>query len=99
MPVANAAANANGVPLYEPLGGGAGTLLPLPEIQIIGDDLYTTNIRRIQEGIDRGVSNCVSIKLNQIGTVTETLEAIRLTQAVGWLTVVSARSGETEDAI
>ena len=67
-------------------------------IQIIGDDLFTTNMQRIQEGIDRGVANSVLIKLNQIGTVTETMEAIRMTQAAGWLPVVSARSGETEDA-
>ena len=67
-------------------------------IQIIGDDLFTTNLTRIQEGIDRGVANSVLIKLNQIGTVTETLDAIRLTQEAGWLPVVSARSGETEDA-
>jgi enolase len=68
------------------------------QMQIIGDDLFTTNPTRIQEGIDRGVANSVLIKLNQIGTVTETLNAIRLTQEAGWAPVVSARSGETEDA-
>jgi enolase len=68
------------------------------EMQIIGDDLFTTNIQRIHEGIDRGVANSVLIKLNQIGTVTETIDAIRLTQQAGWAPVVSARSGETEDA-
>ncbi len=67
-------------------------------IQIIGDDLFTTNLARINEGIKRNVANAVLIKLNQIGTVTETIEAIRLTQQAGWLPVVSARSGETEDA-
>ena len=67
-------------------------------IQIIGDDLFTTNLKRIEEGIARGVANAVLIKLNQIGTVTETLAAIRRTQEAGWLPVVSARSGETEDA-
>lgn len=67
-------------------------------VQLIGDDLFTTNPGRIAEGIDRGVANAVLIKLNQIGTVTETLEAIRLTQQAGWRPVVSARSGETEDA-
>lgn len=67
-------------------------------VQIIGDDLFTTNLGRIQEGIERGLANSVLIKLNQIGTVTETLEAIRATQEAGWLPVVSARSGETEDA-
>ncbi|MEX0775236.1 MAG: phosphopyruvate hydratase [Phycisphaeraceae bacterium] len=67
-------------------------------LQIIGDDLFTTNVARIREGIRRGVANAVLIKLNQIGTVSETLDAIRLTQEAGWLPVVSARSGETEDA-
>ena len=67
-------------------------------MQIIGDDLFTTNLSRIREGISRGVANSVLIKLNQIGTVTETIDAIRLTQSAGWSPVVSARSGETEDA-
>ena len=67
-------------------------------VQIIGDDLFTTNLARIREGITRGVANSVLIKLNQIGTVTETIDAIRLTQSAGWAPVVSARSGETEDA-
>ena len=67
-------------------------------VQVIGDDLFTTNPVRIQEGIRRGVANSVLIKLNQIGSVTETIDAIRLTQQAGWNPVVSARSGETEDA-
>jgi enolase len=67
-------------------------------VQIIGDDLFTTNIQRIQAGIEKRIANAVLVKLNQIGTVTETLDAIRLTQRAGWLPVVSARSGETEDA-
>lgn len=67
-------------------------------IQIIGDDLFTTNIERIRDGISRGAANSVLIKLNQIGTVSETINAIRETQRAGWLPVVSARSGETEDA-
>ena len=67
-------------------------------MQIVGDDLFTTNLSRIREGISRGVANSVLIKLNQIGTVTETIDAIRLTQSAGWSPVVSARSGETEDA-
>jgi len=66
-------------------------------VQIIGDDLFTTNLQRIQTGIDKRIANAVLIKLNQIGTVTETLAAIRLTQEAGWLPVISARSGETED--
>ncbi|WP_373517819.1 phosphopyruvate hydratase, partial [Pricia sp.] len=68
------------------------------KIQIIGDDLFTTNLKRIQEGIDQDLANSVLIKLNQIGTVSETIQAIHLTQDAGWLPVVSARSGETEDA-
>ncbi|MDZ4799780.1 MAG: phosphopyruvate hydratase [Bryobacteraceae bacterium] len=67
-------------------------------IQLIGDDLFTTNPARIRDGIAQHLANAVLIKLNQIGTVTETLEAIRLTQEAGWKPVVSARSGETEDA-
>lgn len=67
-------------------------------VQIVGDDLFTTNVKRIRDGIERGVANSVLIKLNQIGTVSETIDAIRLTQEAGWLPIVSARSGETEDA-
>jgi len=66
-------------------------------IQLVGDDLFTTNIARIEEGIARDIANAVLIKLNQIGTVSETLDAIRLTQRAGWRPIVSARSGETED--
>jgi enolase len=67
-------------------------------LQIVGDDLFTTNVQRIQKGIEQGVANAVLIKLNQIGTVTETISAIRLAQEAGWQPIVSARSGETEDA-
>ena len=68
-------------------------------IQIIGDDLFTTNIERINRGIKRGACNSVLIKTNQIGTITETIDAIEITKNSGYLQVVSARSGETEDAI
>ena len=68
------------------------------KIQLVGDDLFTTNVQRIQKGIEAGISNSVLIKLNQIGTVTETIAAIHLTQSAGWQPIVSARSGETEDA-
>lgn len=68
------------------------------QVQIIGDDLFTTNLERIRKGIEADVANSVLIKLNQIGSVTETLDAIRVVQDAGWLPVVSARSGETEDA-
>jgi enolase len=67
-------------------------------VQLVGDDLFTTNLGRIRHGIECGAANAVLIKLNQIGTVTETIDAIRLTQSAGWRPVVSARSGETEDA-
>jgi enolase len=66
-------------------------------IQIVGDDLFVTNTRRIARGIKEGSANAVLIKLNQIGTLTETLEAIRMAQSVGWNAVISHRSGETED--
>jgi len=66
-------------------------------IQLIGDDLFTTNINRIQKGVELGVCNSVLIKMNQIGTLTETLDAIEETKKAGYLPVVSARSGETED--
>lgn len=68
------------------------------KVQLVGDDLFTTNPDRIREGIAESLANAVLIKLNQIGTVTETIDAIRLTQSAGWNAVVSARSGETEDA-
>lgn len=67
------------------------------KIMLVGDDVFVTNPAIIREGIARGIANAVLIKLNQIGTVTETLEAIRLSHEAGWRTVVSHRSGETED--
>ena len=66
-------------------------------VQLVGDDLYTTNPGRIRRGIECKASNAVLIKLNQIGTVTETLEAIQMTKKADWGTVISHRSGETED--
>lgn len=66
-------------------------------VQLVGDDLFTTRLERIRAGHARGVANAVLIKPNQVGTVTETLEAIRLTRQLGWQPIVSARSGETED--
>jgi enolase len=65
--------------------------------QLIGDDLFATNPRRLAEGIRDGVANAVLVKMNQIGTLSETLEVIRIAQRAGYRTVVSARSGETED--
>lgn len=67
------------------------------KIQLVGDDLFVTNTTRIQKGIDLSVSNSVLIKLNQIGTLTETLSAIEMAQRENWTAVVSHRSGETED--
>jgi enolase len=68
------------------------------KIQIIGDDLFTTKLRRIKYGVEQGICNAVLIKMNQIGTITETLEAIEFTKNSGYLPVISARSGEVEDA-
>jgi enolase len=65
--------------------------------QLVGDDLFATNAQRIKQGIEKRVANAVLIKMNQIGTLTETLEAIALTRSAGYLPVISARSGETED--
>ncbi|MHB8127536.1 MAG: phosphopyruvate hydratase [Mobilitalea sp.] len=67
------------------------------KIQLVGDDLFVTNTSRIKEGITQGISNSVLIKFNQIGTLTETLDAIEMTKNNGWTAVVSHRSGETED--
>jgi enolase len=67
------------------------------QVQLVGDDLYTTNAERIGRGIEQKASNAVLIKLNQIGTLTETLEAIAMTLRAGWGAVISHRSGETED--
>jgi enolase len=68
------------------------------KVQIVGDDLFVTNTKRIKKGIDLQAANSVLIKLNQIGSVTETLDAIKMAQDEGWTAVVSHRSGETEDS-
>jgi len=68
------------------------------KIQIVGDDMYVTNTKFITRGIKEKSTNSVLIKLNQIGTVTETIEAIDMCRKVGWGYVISHRSGETEDA-
>jgi enolase len=67
------------------------------KIQIVGDDLFVTNVKRLKMGIDKGVANSILIKVNQIGTLTETIEAIELARKNGYTAVVSHRSGETED--
>ncbi len=74
--------------LTERLGSG---------VQLVGDDLFVTNTERLRRGIDAGVANSILIKVNQIGTLTETLEAIALARAAGYTAVISHRSGETED--
>ena len=66
-------------------------------VQLVGDDLFVTNIERLGKGIDLGVANAILIKLNQIGTLTETMQAIRLAHTTGYRAVISHRSGETED--
>ena len=66
-------------------------------IALVGDDIFVTNTQRLARGIEEDVANSVLIKLNQIGTLTETLEAIAMARAAGWGTVISHRSGETED--
>jgi len=68
------------------------------KIQIVGDDLFVTNPERIARGIKEGSANAVLIKLNQIGTLTETLQAIEMSHRIGWKTIISHRSGETEDS-
>jgi len=67
------------------------------KIQLVGDDIFVTNIQFLQEGIDKGVANSILIKVNQIGTVSETLDAIDLARRNGYTSVISHRSGETED--
>ena len=67
-------------------------------VQLVGDDLFVTNPKILQEGIDRSIANAILIKVNQIGTLTETLQAIDMATAAGYASVVSHRSGETEDA-
>jgi enolase len=67
-------------------------------IQLVGDDLFVTNTRILKEGIDKGVANSILIKVNQIGTLSETFQAIEMAKSSGWTSVVSHRSGETEDA-
>jgi enolase len=68
------------------------------KIQLVGDDIFVTNVERIKMGIERNVANSALIKLNQIGTLSETLDAIAMAHRAGWTAVVSHRSGETEDS-
>ena len=65
--------------------------------QLVGDDLFVTNVNRLQTGIDKGIANGLLVKVNQIGTLTETINAVTLAQHNGYNTIMSHRSGETED--
>jgi enolase len=67
-------------------------------IQLVGDDLFVTNVKRLQKGIEDGIANSILIKVNQIGSLTETIETVRLAQSSAYTTVMSHRSGETEDS-
>ena len=67
------------------------------KVQLVGDDLFVTNTERLKTGIEKGIANSILIKLNQIGTLTETLNAIEMANRAGYTAVVSHRSGETED--
>jgi enolase len=67
------------------------------KIQLVGDDLFVTNTKRLQQGIEQGVANSILVKVNQIGTLTETIEAVNLATRNGYSSVMSHRSGETED--
>ncbi len=67
------------------------------KVQLVGDDLFVTNTTRLSEGISKGIANSILIKVNQIGTLTETFEAIQMANRAGYTAVVSHRSGETED--
>ncbi|MCJ7528166.1 MAG: phosphopyruvate hydratase [Methyloceanibacter sp.] len=67
-------------------------------VQLVGDDLFVTNVTRLKQGIDQGIANAILVKVNQIGTLSETLDAVRMAQDAGYAAVMSHRSGETEDA-
>jgi enolase 1/2/3 len=66
-------------------------------VQLVGDDLFVTNVERLQQGVERGIANAILVKVNQIGTLTETLEAVELAHRSAYRVVISHRSGETED--
>ncbi len=68
------------------------------KVQLVGDDLFVTNTKILKEGIDKGIANSILIKINQIGTLSETFAAIEMAKRAGWTSVISHRSGETEDS-
>jgi len=67
------------------------------KVQLVGDDLFVTNVKRLQQGVDKGIANALLVKVNQIGTLTETIDAVSMAQNAGFNTIMSHRSGETED--
>jgi enolase len=67
-------------------------------IQLVGDDLFVTNVKRLEKGIQDGIANSILIKVNQIGSLTETIDTVKLAQSSAYTTVMSHRSGETEDS-
>ncbi|MFD0987219.1 phosphopyruvate hydratase [Methyloligella solikamskensis] len=79
-------------------GWKALTMLIGNKCQLVGDDLFVTNVTRLKQGIDKGIANAILVKVNQIGSLTETLEAVKMAQDAGYNAVMSHRSGETEDA-
>ncbi|MEG6509671.1 phosphopyruvate hydratase [Methyloligella sp. 2.7D] len=79
-------------------GWKALTVLLGDKVQLVGDDLFVTNVTRLKQGIDQGIANSILVKVNQIGTLTETLDAVKMAHDAGYTAVMSHRSGETEDA-
>jgi enolase len=79
-------------------GWGALTHALGDRVQLVGDDLFVTNVARLKQGVDHGIANAILVKVNQIGTLSETLDAVRMAQDAGYAAVMSHRSGETEDA-
>ena len=69
------------------------------DVQLVGDDLFVTNVKRLKRGIDENIANAILVKVNQIGTLTETIDAVDMAKTNSYLAVMSHRSGETEDSI
>jgi enolase len=82
---------------WKTLTNSVGSKTSKKKIQLVGDDLFVTNTERLSRGINEGIANAILIKLNQIGTVTETIDAIELGRKAGFNSIISHRSGETED--
>ena len=82
---------------WKTLTKSVGSKTSKKRIQLVGDDLFVTNTERLSRGINEGIANAILIKLNQIGTVTETIDAIEMARKAGYNSIISHRSGETED--